>query len=327
MTRDKKRKKLFFIIPWVSFFIFMCVLQFDPARNREWKTITWENGVYSEENPDVVIDISINPEKQWFADARLGAQYDGLIRNLSRMSVYDWKLQLELSGNQKKFALDSAWNGRYFIEDGIMTILPPKDYNREIKGGSKITFGFVLYSPMAFKPEKITLEYSQEIPDAVTPFYWGGWFLLFGSLVAYATTMLFNARLAAVKRKREQDRRIIEKTMELFANTIEAKDSYTRGHSMRVAYYSRSIARVMGLSDEDQQNIYFSAILHDVGKIGISDTILNKPGKLTPEEMDVMRTHAAKSAEILKGFDSVPFICQTLRHHAFFTHHLRCRLF
>ncbi|MBQ0167108.1 MAG: hypothetical protein KBT02_08380 [Treponema sp.] len=93
--------------------------------------------------------------------------------------------------------------------------------------------------------------YSEENPDAVTPFYWGGWFLLFGSLVAYATTMLFNARLAAVKRKREQDRRIIEKTMELFANTIEAKDSYTRGHSMRVAYYSRSIARVMGLSDED----------------------------------------------------------------------------
>lgn len=315
MTFKKGKKRLFFIIPWMALFLFMCFFQFDAPRELDWKTLTWEKGVCSVENPDVIVEITRNPEKQWMADARLGAQYDGIIRNNSEMPVFDWRIYLELPGNQKRYSIDSSWNGTYTIEDGIMTIIPPKDYNKEIAGVGSITFGLVLYSPMSFQPDDFTFEYSQEIKATVTPFYWAGWFILFGSFVAYITTGLLNIRIATIKRKREQDRRITEKTMELFANTIEAKDSYTRGHSSRVAYYARSLARVMGLSEEDQQNVYFSAVLHDVGKIGISDTILNKPGRLTDEEMDIMRTHAAKSAEILKGFDSVPFICETLRHH------------
>lgn len=315
MPPKKSRKKLFFIIPWLALLCFMCFFQFDAPQEKEWKTLTWNGGVCSEENPDITVGITINPEKQWMADARLGAQYDGVIRNNTEMPVFDWRIYLELPGNEKKYSIDSSWNGTYTIENGIMTIVPPKDYNREIAGVGSITFGLVLYSPMSFVPDSFVFEYSQEIKATVTPFYWAGWFVLFGSFVAYVTTGLLNIRIASIKRKREEDRKITEKTMELFANTIEAKDSYTRGHSMRVACYARSIARVMGLTEEDQQNVYFSAILHDVGKIGISDTILNKPGRLTEDEMDVMRTHAAKSAEILKGFDSVPFICDTLRHH------------
>ena len=315
MTIKRSRKKLLFIVPWIGLLCFMCFFQFDAPREKEWKTVSWENGVCTSENPDITVEITRHPEKQWYADARLGAQYDGIIQNNTEMPVFDWRLYLTLPGNQKKYTIDSSWNGEYSIEDGIMTILPPSDYNKEIPGTSKITFGLVLYSPATFVPDTFTLEYSQEIKATVTPFYWAGWFILFGSFVAYITTGLLNIRIATLRRKREQDRKIIEKTMELFANTIEAKDSYTRGHSMRVACYARGIARVMGLTEEDQQNIYFSAILHDVGKIGISDTILNKPGRLTTDEMDVMRTHAEKSAEILKGFDSVPFICETLRHH------------
>ena len=315
MGAKKSKKKLFFIIPWLILFLFMCFFQFDAPQEKEWKTLVWENGECTTENPDITVEITRNPEKQWFADARLGAQYDGIIQNNTEMPVFDWRIYLTLSGNQKKYTIDSSWNGTYTIEDGIMTILPPADYNKEISGVSKITFGLILYSPTSFVPDTFTLEYSQEIKATITPFYWTGWFVLFGSFVAYITTVLLNIRIASIKRKREQDRKIIEKTMELFANTIEAKDAYTRGHSMRVACYARGIARLMGLPEEDQQNVYFSAILHDVGKIGISDSILNKPGRLTDDEMDVMRTHAAKSAEILNGFDSVPFICETLRHH------------
>lgn len=315
MASKKTKKNLLFIIPWFVLLLFMCFFQFDAPQEKEWKALTWKDGECTTENPDIVVEISRNPEKQWFADARLGAQYDGIIRNKSNMPVFDWRLYIELPGNQKKYTIDSSWNGQYSIEDGIMTILPPSDYNKEIQADSQITFGMILYSPASFNPDSVTLEYSQEIKATITPFYWAGWFVLFGSFVAYVTTGLLNIRISNMRRKREQDRHIIEKTMELFANTIEAKDSYTRGHSMRVAYYARNIARLMGLPEEDQQNVYFSAILHDVGKIGISDTILNKPGRLTTDEMEVMRTHAEKSAEILKGFDSVPFICETLRHH------------
>lgn len=84
---------------------------------------------------------------------------------------------------------------------------------------------------------------------------------------------------------------------------------------MRVSMYSKEIAKKMGLSHDDQMIVYYSALLHDVGKIGIPDHILNKPGKLTDEEMQIMKTHATKSTEILEDFAAIPNIAKTVKHH------------
>lgn len=83
-------------------------------------------------------------------------------------------------------------------------------------------------------------------------------------------------------------------------SAIEAKDSYTRGHSERVHNISVLIAKVMGLSHTDVENISWAAILHDIGKIGIPEQVLTKPGKLTNEEYALIMTHARKGYEILK---------------------------
>jgi HD-GYP domain-containing protein (c-di-GMP phosphodiesterase class II) len=86
----------------------------------------------------------------------------------------------------------------------------------------------------------------------------------------------------------------------MLAGAVDEKDPYTRGHSDRVTRYSVLIATEMGLGEEDIQKIRISAQLHDVGKIGIEDRILKKPGALTPEEFEIMKTHTTKGAAILR---------------------------
>ena len=115
--------------------------------------------------------------------------------------------------------------------------------------------------------------------------------------------------------KQESYKNVIDQALKTFANIIDAKDKYTNGHSMRVAVYSRELARKLGLSEEEQERIYYIAMLHDIGKIGVADGILNKPGKLTPKEQEVIRNHPRIGGEILKDFTSLPGICEGARYH------------
>jgi HD-GYP domain-containing protein (c-di-GMP phosphodiesterase class II) len=86
----------------------------------------------------------------------------------------------------------------------------------------------------------------------------------------------------------------------MLAGAVDEKDPYTRGHSDRVTRYSLLIAKEMGLPPAFMETLQISAQLHDVGKIGIEDHILKKPGSLTEEEFEVMKTHTTKGANILR---------------------------
>jgi putative two-component system response regulator len=101
-------------------------------------------------------------------------------------------------------------------------------------------------------------------------------------------------------------RHLSEQMMMTLANTVDAKDRYTRGHSVRVATYAKEMAVRMGKSKEETDMVYYIGLLHDIGKIGISDTIINKPGKLTDEEYAVIKTHPAIGADILKDMTEIP---------------------
>ncbi len=105
-------------------------------------------------------------------------------------------------------------------------------------------------------------------------------------------------------------------TIRSLAETIDAKDTYTRGHSERVSLYGEAIARGLGLAGEELETIRYAGYLHDVGKIGIPDAILTKPGKLTLEEFKVIKKHPRLSERILKpvGFpyQVQPIVCH---HH------------
>ena len=108
---------------------------------------------------------------------------------------------------------------------------------------------------------------------------------------------------------------MFEQTAEALANAIDAKDKYTHGHSSRVAMYSEKIARKAGLSDEECENIYFAGLLHDVGKIGIADQIINKEGKLTDEEYAQIKMHPVYGNQILVSINKSPYLSIGAHHH------------
>ena len=116
----------------------------------------------------------------------------------------------------------------------------------------------------------------------------------------------------------ERQRRLERMSMQIvqtLSGAIDAKDKYTNGHSTRVAEYSREIAKRFGKSEEDQENIYMLGLLHDVGKIGIPDDIINKTSRLTDEEYAIIKTHTKIGSEILKNITEMPDIVMGARWH------------
>lgn len=98
-------------------------------------------------------------------------------------------------------------------------------------------------------------------------------------------------------------------------NAIDARDPYTRGHSERVGRYGRLLARAIGLSEVDCDRLYLSGLLHDVGKIGIPDTVLQKPGKLTEEEFSIIKQHPEIGAKIVRALPQLVDLLPGILHH------------
>ena len=114
-------------------------------------------------------------------------------------------------------------------------------------------------------------------------------------------------------------KQLTTEVMEALAHTIDAKDKYTNGHSERVAIYSRSLAIRLGLSQEEQDAAYYMGLLHDIGKIGIPNEIINKTTKLTDEEFELMQSHPILGYDILKEIKSMPELAMGARwHHEFY---------
>lgn len=118
----------------------------------------------------------------------------------------------------------------------------------------------------------------------------------------------------------EEKTRLVEKvslnSIMAIANTIDAKDAYTSGHSVRVAKCSEEIARRLGWSEEDVQNIYHIGLLHDIGKIGVPDAILNKPTRLSEDEFALIKKHPIIGSEILKDIHMIKDVADgALYHH------------
>ena len=123
------------------------------------------------------------------------------------------------------------------------------------------------------------------------------------------------SQISRLKHAAEENNKLFLSTIRVMANAIDAKDPYTRGHSVRVNKYSVIISQYMGLGKKDIDAIHVASVLHDVGKIGIHDAILNKPGALTPDEYDIMKTHTTRGAEIMAPIRKLKNIIDGLRSH------------
>ena len=132
----------------------------------------------------------------------------------------------------------------------------------------------------------------------------------------------FNSMSGAIEHAVDQLKKAAHENNLLFINSvrmlaaaIDAKDPYTRGHSERVARYSIGIGKNLALPEKEMRNLRISALLHDVGKIGIDDRILRKPGALSDDEFEVMKGHPAKGAAIMSGVAQLIDIIPGMKYH------------
>ena len=139
-----------------------------------------------------------------------------------------------------------------------------------------------------------------------------GWLTWFITRISVQQTIAIQQERLALALKQVQ---MGNETILAIARTVDAKDLLTSKHSQRVSEYSVLIAKRFGFSEEEQENLRKAALLHDIGKIGIPDSILNKPDRLTDEEYAIMKTHVTNGAEILKDFTLIDHVVEGARYH------------
>lgn len=123
-------------------------------------------------------------------------------------------------------------------------------------------------------------------------------------------------RLTAIEiERRKQIENMSVQMIETLANAIDAKDKYTNGHSYRVSEYAVLLAKKLGWSEEQIKFLRYEAILHDVGKIGVPDVILNKDSSLTDTEYKIIQSHTFFGGEILSKADTVPKASDVAKYH------------
>jgi HD-GYP domain-containing protein (c-di-GMP phosphodiesterase class II) len=136
--------------------------------------------------------------------------------------------------------------------------------------------------------------------------------------VLAAAFLLYPLMLAMLQRSTGLSRRLLDSNLSLMrslGNAIAKRDSDTDAHNYRVTYYAVALAEAIGMSSKEIADLIVGAFLHDVGKIGIPDSILLKPGKLTTEEFEVMKTHALLGIEIVEDNPWLKGAALTIRHH------------
>ncbi len=119
----------------------------------------------------------------------------------------------------------------------------------------------------------------------------------------------------AVQRAARENHELFLASIRALAEAIDAKDPYTRGHSERVSAYAATLAREMGLPGDEVERIRLSALLHDVGKIGVDDSIIRKPTALTEQEFAAMKTHPIKGAAIMSAIPQLADVIPGMKYH------------
>ena len=151
-------------------------------------------------------------------------------------------------------------------------------------------------------------------------FYEEVWFIIAAALAGLALiglgAYLYTRRKTrALEKKTEEMRGFARQITQAFAKVVDMKDKYTNGHSTRVAEYTAMLAKELGYDDDTVEKYYQIALLHDIGKIGVPPEVLNKPGKLTDEEFEVIKSHTSQGYEALKEISNMPELAVGAQAH------------
>ena len=182
--------------------------------------------------------------------------------------------------------------------------LQPIDYTN-IKGG-KYSFKMHITDPHSSLSHEISVPIvkQQLLHERL-------WFnviliLITGAVLYLLVKIYIDRRTKKLVAKNNEQKKLIREVVEAFARVIDMKDKYTRGHSIRVAHYTAMLAKEMGRDEDTCEKYYNIALLHDIGKIGIPEEVLNKPGKLNDEEFATIKSHSALGFDTLKDISIMP---------------------
>ena len=187
-------------------------------------------------------------------------------------------------------------------------------YYTNLPGGS-YDFHYYVVDEYGQESNRILIHLEKEKRFNEQWWFWVILFVLAGAALSLISFLIIRYKTRQSLKRQMEYKSITLESLQAIARTIDAKDEYTNGHSIRVSFYSKLIAENMGMEQDEIENIYYIALLHDIGKIAIPDSILNKPGRLTEEEFKVMKSHTTRGAEILKGISTIPQIIEGAKSH------------
>ena len=241
-------------------------------------------------------------------------EYFGNVINIKK-DIYRVSINMSIFGFKPNkgytlyYKLDGVDKDYHTITDG------DKDINYTNLAGGTYHFHAYAIDEYGQMSNELNIKLVKEMHIYEHVWFWVIVALLALSLVIGIAFMIIQIRTRRALRKQLEYKNITIESIQAIARTIDAKDEYTNGHSTRVGYYSKLIAQNLGMNEDEVDNIYYIALLHDIGKIAIPDKILNKPGKLTDEEYAVMKSHTTRGAKILKGISTIPHIIEGAKSH------------
>jgi len=278
----------------------------------------------NEKRPDLYVTTEImnkddGTQNIWEeSDHSWGAVYEFYIHNGTLHEFVNYEVELTVPSGSR---IDGTpWNGTFILNDNVIKVLPKHEaYTERIMPKNHVKFGFVFYTPSGITPEYFI---NENLVYTVTGYYHkdiskSPLFAVFIilclcgilSIMAFAVT-----QKAHSNNEKDADERIGH-YIQLCANFIDVRDEYTKKHSSHVAEFSRMIARELGMNQQEQRNIYYVGMLHDVGKVMIKPEILRKPGKLDSEEWEEMKKHTTYGSGILQDFNDIPNIRDAVLYH------------
>lgn len=245
-----------------------------------------------------------------------------------------WDGQIEVCQNNKIQKIENPRELKKLVAENKLDLKYIKNENDifvELNEGDYIIFssddviypnkfsdsGIILIYPntKATPNLDVSLSYYINNPIIFYPTFWIGIAILVITIIPIIFELIMKQKVKIYIAQKNQSERIVVEAIETFTSFIDAKDPYTKGHSNRVSEYAMEIAKGLNLSTDECKKIYYIALMHDCGKIGIPDNILTKPGKLTKEEYDIIKTHTTIGYDILKNFNSIEGIRDGVLYH------------
>ena len=229
---------------------------------------------------------------------------DGKFRitsDVKRVTIYPYVYTYSMINPQVTYSLEGFDTEEKTVK---RTELEPIDYTN--LAGDTYVFHMNITNALGDgdKSLNVTIEKARSIYEQF-------WFKALLSFVILAVTgcvvaLYVRRKTKALLKKQQENKEFIREMIEAFAKTIDMKDEYTKGHSTRVADYTAMLAEELGYKEEDVEKYYNIALLHDIGKIAIPPEVLNKPGQLTDEEFNIIKSHAARGYKVLKDISIMP---------------------